>query len=136
MPLSLALFRWFFRSLFQVFKSLIFLTTSSNKECHNFFPIEDFRGFWICWSIKNSASIDTKFSFLPFFPGWGVFFTFNYQTIIIISNPFQFSMCDYMYVIFMLHNLHEYTIHVSITVPCMLPQHSCCMHVTCILPLL
>ena len=30
MPLSLALFRWFFfRSLFQVFKSLIFLTTSS-----------------------------------------------------------------------------------------------------------
>ena len=33
MPLSLALFRWFFfRSLFQVFKSLIFLTTSTNPH--------------------------------------------------------------------------------------------------------
>ena len=44
----------------------------------------------------------------------------------------QFSLWDlilYMYVTFMLHDRHEYTMHLNITVPCMLPQHLCCMHV-------
>ena len=44
MPLSLALFRWFFRSLFQVFKSLIFLTTSlywaADESCASCFRLK------------------------------------------------------------------------------------------------
>ena len=59
-----------------------------------------------------------------------------------INNPlleFQLSLWDliwYMHVTIMSHNGHIYTMHVNITVTCMSPQHSCYMHVPCILPLL
>ena len=62
------------------------------------------------------------------------------KVLICISNPLpklQFSLWDsilHMHVTFMLHDQHEYTMHVNITVPCMLPQHSCYMNMTCMLP--
>ena len=38
------------------------------------FPEVDFRGFWICYSMKNLLSNDTKFSFLRIFSGFTPFF--------------------------------------------------------------
>ena len=45
-------------------------TTVFYKNVYNF---GDFREFWICYSVKNSLSNDTKFSFLQIFCGFTLF---------------------------------------------------------------
>ena len=47
---------------------------------------EDFRGFWICYSMKNLLSNDTKFSFLQIFSGSNPISTGLYKKIDIQSQ--------------------------------------------------
>ena len=63
-----------------------FIVPLNLNGCKKSFPKEDLRGCWICYSINNFLSNDTKISFLQIFSWCTLFFSYIYGTIDVPGN--------------------------------------------------